>query len=218
MPLTRFSEREVGALLGRASCIYPVTEEVAARAAAYGLQSRWNDDDSDYTYDSRRLASLEGKALRAKRMQAAAFAAAVRPSCAPLGRGNLQQALDTLELWAGQVAESRIETDYDQCREALCNFDVLGLTGLVVSDSAESPCAFLLAQSLGESGVAVHFAKGNRNYAGVYAYMFSQFAARCGAARLNFEQDLGKPGLRRAKLAFDPVERLHKCRLFIPSS
>lgn len=213
MPLARFSGTDVGSLLEHASCIYPVTDEIAQGAAGFGLQSRWNDDDSDYTYDARKLAALEGRTLRPKRIEAEAFAAMARPSIAPIGAGDLDKAFDTLELWASQVDRAKADTDYHACREALANFEALGLSGIVISDSAGVPCAFLLAQSLGRNGAAVHFAKGNRNYPGVYTYMFSQFAARTGASWLNFEQDLGKPGLRQAKRALDPAAQLRKYRL-----
>jgi hypothetical protein len=213
MPLLRFDARDSGILLARARCIYPMTEEIAHRVAGFGLQSRWNDDDSDYIYDARRLASLEGPTLRPKRAQADAFAATARPSIAPLGPDNRQHACDILELWMTQVGRPAGDTDYHACREALAQLEALGLAGIVVYDAARTPCAFLLAQPLGRNGTALHFAKGNRNHPGVYPYMFSQFAARSGSSWLNLEQDLGKPGLRQAKRALDPKDRLRKYRL-----
>jgi hypothetical protein len=118
-----------------------------------------------------------------------------------------------LELWASQVPPPRQATDYGPCNEALDNFEALSLSGVLVSDSGNCPCAFLLARPLGTSSMAVHFAKGNRDYAGVYAYLFSRFAASTCVQWLNFEQDLGAPGLRQAKRALDPAHRLHKYRL-----
>lgn len=213
MPLVELEAGAVRVLLGRARCIYPLTEDMARRALGHGMSLEWNDDDSDYTFDAARLAELEGKVLRPKRAQAQAFAATVNPSVAPLGPGNLSSAVEVLELWAGQVNRSSDETDYAACREALENFDALGLNGLVINDARGAACGFLLAQRIGKGGVAVHFAKGNREYAGIYPFMFSQFAARAGASWLNFEQDLGKAGLRRAKRALDPSGQMRKFRL-----
>jgi hypothetical protein len=213
MPLVRFAWADVDVLLEHARCIYPVTEEIAQQGTAHGMRSYWNDDDSDYTYDARRLAALEGKTLRSKRLQAASFAATASPSIAPMTPRNRHHAVDILELWASQVDRPRYDTDYDACREALSNFEALGLHGMVISDGAGAPCAFLLAQNLGKQGAAVHFAKGNRHYSGIYPYMFSQYAASAGVSWLNFEQDLGKPGLRQAKRALDPVGQLRKYRL-----
>jgi uncharacterized protein len=216
MPLVRFAWDHVDALLEHAACIYPVTEEIAQQGSAHGMRSSWNDDDSDYIYEARRLALLEGKTLRHKRIEAASFAAAAAPSIAPLTLANRHQAIDILDLWARQVDRPRRDTDVDACQAALDNFEALGLHGRVISDGAGVPCAFLLAQNLGENGAAVHFAKGDREREGIYPYMFSQFAASAGVSWLNFEQDLGKPGLRQAKRALDPVRQLRKYRLLTP--
>jgi hypothetical protein len=213
MPLLRFGPADVDTLLQCAACVYPVTEQAAEEAAAYGLRSHWNDDDSDYIYDSRKLAALEGRTLRSKRTQAAVFAARMRPVSTPLSAANVSDAQQVLELWSSQVDRPKTATDYDACREALLNFEALGLTGIMVNDGGGTPCGFLMAQGLGQFGMAVHFAKGDRSHAGVYPYMFSRFAAESGAAWLNFEQDLGKPGLRRAKRALDPARLIRKYRL-----
>jgi hypothetical protein len=213
MPLFRFRRTDIDVLLRFAACIFPVTEQAAGEAAAYGLRVHWNDDDSDYIYDSRKLALLEGRTLRSKRKQADSFAAKMRPVSAPLTSANLRDAEQVLELWSRQVDRPKAETDYAACREALHDFEALGLTGVLISDKGGAPCAFLVAQSLGQFSMAVHFAKGDRSHAGVYPYMFSEFAAQSGATWLNFEQDLGKPGLRRAKRALDPARLLRKYRL-----
>jgi uncharacterized protein len=213
MPLAPLSEHDLRELLKGAACIYPVGEEIACTAAAFGLSSRWNDDDSDYIYDSAKLASLGGRVLRSKRAQAAAFATASAPTIAALGKDNISDALSVLELWDRQVPRPRSLTDYFACREAVENFEALGIHGILVYDSAGVPRGFLLAQSLGSGSGAVHFAKGDREQPGVYPYMFSRYAERSCETWLNFEQDLGNPGLRRAKRALDPVRMLRKYRL-----
>jgi hypothetical protein len=213
MPLVPLQSCEVPELLEHASCIYPLPREAAERAALPGFELRWNEADSDYVYRASRLASLEGAKLRTKRAQARSFEQSARPSVVPLNAGNLNGAWEVLELWARQVPRPTRTTDYDACSEALRNVDALGLSGLLVSDAMDRPCAFLLASRLGDQSAAVHFAKGNREYSGVYPYLFSQFAACAGVERLNFEQDLGASGLRQAKRALDPADQLRKYRL-----
>jgi uncharacterized protein len=65
----------------------------------------------------------------------------------------------------------------------------------------------------------VHFAKGKRGYPGVFPHLFSRFAGMYGYRfdRLNFEQDLGKPGFRQAKHSHGPSGFLHKHRLSPPA-
>jgi hypothetical protein len=201
-------------LLKDSDCLYPLPEEAAQRARKdWGLETRWNDDDSDYIFEPQRLAILEGNALRSKRAQAAAFAGSTHPTVISLQPQNLSAALKLLEMWAAQVRRPAAETDYAACREALTCFAELGLHGLLVIDDAGVARGFLIAQFLGSGGAAIHFAKGDRNHPGVYPYMFSQYAASTSASWLNFEQDLGKPGLRQAKRALDPQRLLRKYRL-----
>jgi hypothetical protein len=213
LPLVPLDPSRVHALLGLAPYIYPLPEQLAGLASSAGLELHWNEADSDYVYAAPLLASLEGTRLRAKRAQVRTFEQIVRPAFEPLTLSNLSRARDVLELWASQVPRPRDGTDYGPCNEALDNFEALSLSGLLVSDASGSPCAFLLARRLGADSMAVHFAKGNRNHAGVYAYLFSRFAASVCVQWLNFEQDLGAPGLRQAKRALDPAHQLRKYRL-----
>lgn len=218
MPLVPLDAGVVRALLEMATCIYPLPEAIACLALSDGLELHWNEADSDYLYAAARLARLDGAQLKNKRAQARTFKEQARPTIAPLTAANLHLARSVLELWAGQVPRARQSTDYEACSEALDNFEALSLAGLLVSDANDAPCAFLLARQLSNESLAVHFAKGNREYAGVYAYLFSEFAAHAGVEWLNFEQDLGAPGLRQAKRALDPAARLHKYRLARRSS
>jgi hypothetical protein len=215
MPLWPIQPTEVPLLLGSAECIYPVAEDLAKAAVSHGLVARWNDDDSDYIFDTQKLASLEGKVLRGKRAQAKAFASEHNPSVTELAADNLGEAFQVLKLWGRQVDRPRGDTDYAACEDALNHFAALDLHGILIhSGTQRQPTGFLLAQRLGSDSTAVHFAKGDRASPGVYPYLFSQYAARSHSARLNFEQDLGKPGLRRAKRALDPDRMQRKYRLF----
>jgi len=66
--------------------------------------------------------------------------------------------------------------------------------------------------------VAIRFAKGLDAYPGIYPFMFRHFSLECerhfgqGARWLNFEQDMGNPGMRRSKMSFAPAALLPKWR------
>jgi hypothetical protein len=168
------------------------------------------DADADYLYAAGRLAALKGGALKRKRSQAKGFQAGVNPVAVPLDTALAQAVLDG---WLADVGRDSALTDYAACREALVQRDALELEGLLVLSGDGTPLGFLLASALADGCKAVHFAKGRRAQAGVYPWMFARFAATAGVARLNFEQDLGKPGFAQAKRAFDPIARLAKYRL-----
>ena len=210
MPLTAIDTDSV-ALLEFADCLYPVGPDGPALAARLGLSCGWNEDDSDYVYEAGRLSSLAG--AKAKRAQARAFERDEAPVALPIDAQWAPLAEAVLAGWRTDVGRADRETDLVMCREALALREALGLEGLLVITEAGDPVAFLLASAAPDGARIVHFAKGRRAHAGAYPWMFARYATICGANRLNFEQDLGKPGFARAKRALAPAGQLRKYRL-----
>ena len=208
MPLVSLDAESAARLLDGVDCLYPLGDDALARA---GFDVRWNDDDADYVYRADALAKLEG--AKAKRAQARAFEVEQAPVAAPLSDVNLDSARAVLDGWFADVGRGPDDTDLDACREALALREALGLDGLLVTTGAGEPAAFLLAGTNADGSRVVHFAKGRRVHAGAYPWMFARFAATCGAAIVNFEQDLGKPGFAQAKRALAPMGQLRKYRL-----
>jgi hypothetical protein len=210
LPLLTPCAEVADALLDACDCIGPLGEEAPALAAALGLDCTWEDADSDYIYDAGRLAVLAG--AKAKRAQARQFENQFSPDFLPLTDARLPFAERVLGGWFADVGRAPGETDFEECREALMLRDRLGLEGwLAVADG--EPAGFILTGPAADGSRIVHFAKGRRTHAGAYPWMFARYAARIGQGRINFEQDLGKPGFAQAKGAFAPIARLHKYRL-----
>lgn len=210
MPLTAIDTQSV-ALLEFADCLYPVGQDGPTLAARLGLSCAWNEDDSDYVYDADRLSILAG--AKAKRSHARAFERDEAPVALPIDAERAPLAEAVLAGWRTDVGRTDAETDFVICREALALRETLGLEGLLAMTGAGDPVAFLLASAAPDGTRIVHFAKSRRVHAGAYPWMFRHYAATCGANRLNFEQDLGKPGFARAKRALAPAGQLRKYRL-----
>ncbi|WP_157215412.1 phosphatidylglycerol lysyltransferase domain-containing protein [Flavisphingomonas formosensis] len=212
LPLVPLDARDAVRLLDEADCIYPLDEaEAVALASAGRFALDWREADSDYLYQAPHLARLDG--AKAKRAQARAFAGEAAPELVPLDLVGEAAALAVLQGWLADVGRVPDATDVAECREAIALRDTLGLDGHVVRTGDGDPVAFLLAgHGAGDSRI-VHFAKGRRAFAGAYPWMFARYAAQCGAAWINFEQDLGKPGFAQAKRALAPAARLHKYRV-----
>ena len=72
--------------------------------------------------------------------------------------------------------------------------------------------AYTIAEALDEETVVIHFEKGCPQFKGVYQAINQIFLAQsCQDFRfVNREQDLGDPGLRKAKLSYNPVNFLQK--------
>ncbi|MBF9033336.1 hypothetical protein HKCCE2091_03715 [Rhodobacterales bacterium HKCCE2091] len=196
-------------LLDFAEFLYPVDEATLAQGSR-GWRRRHEDADSDYLYDTAALARLPSD----RRAQAERFETGQAPSIEIDPVGFEVEALAVLERWEVEVGKPAAHTDADECREAISLGNEIGLQAVLVrAGDVGAACGFLLASDLPDGSRAVHFAKATRSLPGVYPWMFSRYARMSGCRVLNFEQDLGMEGLRRAKLALGPSGRLVKYRL-----
>ena len=213
LPLAPLDAAALPAIAAIATCIYPLAEDEARHlATTSALTLSCNPDDSDYLYDATRLSTLAG--AKTKAQQARAFEAAAAPRLVPLEAIGPEAAYGILDLWLHQSGRAPEAADATACREAIACAPELGLQGMAVIAEGR-PGGFLLAGPERDGVRVVHFAKGRRDHAGLYAWMFARFAAVCGAKTLNFEQDLGSPGLAQAKRALAPASMLPKYRLHL---
>lgn len=213
LPLADLDRETATALLEEVDCIAPLGADAPALAGRWGLACDWREADSDYAYDAARLATLTG--AKAKRAQARAFEAAEAPEALSLTGDKVALARKVLDGWRVDVGRDDADTDYRECLEALDMRERLGIEGLVTLAQGR-PVAFLLAGPAADGSRIVHFAKGRRAFAGAYPWMFARYARSVGTGRINFEQDMGKPGFAQAKRAFAPVARLPKYRMRKP--
>ena len=207
LPLGPLDESAAAKLLEGFDCIYPLGEDESRQLSASGVFCfDFRADDSDFLYDTQRLAELSG--AKAKRAQAAAFGR-LGPR---LAQFDAAAAREVLAEWLDDAGRGPDHADAHECAEAIACADELGLSGVVVFLESD-PVAFLLAGPPRDDDRVVHFAKGRRSLAGAYPWMFAHYARIAGTRLLNFEQDLGNPGLARAKRALAPLACRPKYRL-----
>ena len=211
MPLGSIGSELAERLLDGVDHLGPFADDGPAMARSWRLACDWLDADSDYIFEATRLAGLVG--AKAKRSQARAFERDYSPQAVELQGNLVEAAAEVLEGWLADVGREPDATDYEPCREALRLMEVLQLEGVVVFAEGR-PVAFLISGPAADGSRIVHFAKGRREFAGAYPWMFSHYAAHLGSGRLNFEQDLGNGRFARAKQALAPITRLRKWRLF----
>ena len=65
--------------------------------------------------------------------------------------------------------------------------------------------------------VVIHFEKANTEYHGSYAMINQQFAANCwkDIPYINREEDMGIPGLRKAKRSYHPIKMVEKYTAYL---
>ena len=172
--------------------------------------------DSDYIYLRSELASLSGKAYHKKKNHFSKFVRTYPDyKYYEIGACNIYDAQKVADAWyyehlqdedASQLAE------YKAIKEALDNFEELGLIGGIIYVN-DSPCAMTIASKINENTVDVHFEKAVGEYAlnGGYAAINKLFSEKLdGVTWLNREEDIGIEGLRKAKLSYRPKIMLKK--------
>ena len=172
--------------------------------------------DSDYICLRSELASLSGKAFHKKKNHFSKFVRTYPDyKYYEIGACNIYDAQKVADAWyyehlqdedASQLAE------YKAIKEALDNFEELGLIGGIIYVN-DSPCAMTIASKINENTVDVHFEKAVGEYAlnGGYAAINKLFSEKLdGVTWLNREEDIGIEGLRKAKLSYRPKIMLKK--------
>lgn len=104
--------------------------------------------------------------------------------------------------------------EWGAIEEALKNFIALEMQGGVILIEGEVE-AFTLGELLNKDTAVVHIEKANPEIRGLYALINQQFCEQAWGKVpfINREQDLGEPGLRTAKLSYNPIRLVEKYRI-----
>lgn len=92
----------------------------------------------------------------------------------------------------------------------LADLSQLSSHGLYIDDELK---AFIVSERINDEWSTGHFWKADTTYRGIYRYLMKRVAERLtdeGCQKMNIEQDLGIPGLRRMKQLFHPSGQLKK--------
>lgn len=176
-------------------------------------------DSFDYVYDIHALAELKGKKLQKKRNHVNRFWAE-HPGCTvePLTAENMDIARSLVDHWFQTRQE--LEPDLDRLLErvainrAFDRFDRLGMEGILLME--EGRClAMTMGSQLSPTTFDTHFEKAREDVDGAYAAVNQEFARYLsekypGLLYINREDDLGREGLRKAKLSYHPHHMMEK--------
>jgi len=176
-------------------------------------------DNFDYVYAIEDLALLKGKRYQSKRNFCNRFWNA-NPHCQliPITAQELPAVQAMLARWYEDRQQSDPYQNYHLEQVALSRvfekWDLLGMEGMALTDG-EQVMAFALASPLGTDTFDIHFEKALDIADGAYAVINQGFARYLmekhpNAKWLNREDDLGLPGLRKAKLSYHPDHMVEK--------
>lgn len=179
-----------------------------------------NRDGADYLYRIEDLAELKGRKFQQKRNHMNRFEVQ-HPDwfIKPLEGAVRVAAENFIDNWFYKRKAEDPAGDYQMeqiaLRRAFTHFDDLGMEGIalyvdgclsaVTMGSFISPEIFDVHFEKGDSDVPESYAAVNRAFARYLREKYPQLQY------LNREDDMGLPGLRRAKLSYNPVELVEKC-------
>lgn len=174
-----------------------------------------NRDNSDYIYTSESLINLVGKKLSAKRNHINNFVKN-NPDWQfePVNSDNIEECRELTRKWCemnGCGDDPSKQREFRAVRLALDNLDELGLKGGLIRVDGEV-IAYSLGEPLTDDTFVVHVEKTFSDIQGAYTIINREFARYYAKdyTYINREEDMGIPGLRKAKLSYYPAIILDK--------
>lgn len=168
----------------------------------------------DYLYDINRLADLGGKKLQSKRNHCNRFEQNHPDwTVEPITPDNLHECVEMSEAWFAQYdGETSEEHDFRIEKIALGrafeDFEALGLEGLILKAEGQV-MAFTMGNRIQKDTFDVNFEKAYGSIQGAYPIINREFSRYIREKYpeiqyLNREDDMGLPGLRKAKESYHP--------------
>ena len=169
----------------------------------------------DYIYLREDLSALKWKKYQPKRNHINKFKKNYSFTYRPITPDLVPECLQLEQQW---MQANHHEKDEESLRFenrsmvfALTNFKALDLTGGAIFVENEM-IAFTYGSPINHFTFGVHVEKADIRFEGIFSVINQEFAARLPEQYLyiNREEDLGLPGLRQAKLSYQPVILLEK--------
>ncbi len=206
------------------TCILSAIPESAAHEIArlYQVEITELPDWGDYLYSANDLATLAGKRFQKKRNRVNKF-----KSLYPDYQYEVISAKNLPELrtfFTQYCQENQKDSplfvyEENMVTQILSEYEALPFEGGVLRVAGK-----IVAFSIGEvmqDSLIVHIEKGNKEIAGVYEainqfYTTSMVERHPEVKYINREDDAGDPGLREAKLSYNPIAILKKYNIVLP--
>jgi hypothetical protein len=191
-----------------------LTEPSVSALRKDGLDPEPLRDEWDYVYRTADLISLDGPKYHTQRKEIKKATSQYDLVFEPMSAERKQASLQLEESWCDLRScsfDTLSAAEDAALREALVNYESLGLLGGVVLIDGKVE-ALTIGERLNANTAVVHFEKANPDIRGLYPFIGQQFCANMlkDFEFVNREQDLGEPGLRRAKTGYHPHHFVEK--------
>ncbi len=179
-------------------------------------------DFFDYVYNSTDLILLSGGKYHAKRNHISAFRSANEFAYERYVQGeHCRECVEMYEKWlSGKDKTSPgLEQERHAVMLALQHADELGLVGGVIRVFGKVE-AFTFGERIGGDMAIIHVEKANGEIRGLYPFINQQFVEHefYDVKWINREEDMGEPGLRKAKESYHPARMVEKMGAFLATT
>lgn len=171
-------------------------------------------DNDDYIHLTQELIELPGRKYNAKKNHIHHFEHTYPDySFMRLTPDTAMACLDTAYEWYQKKKDDDdfLNYEFHAVKDALEQFEVLGLRGGAILIYGKV-VAFSLGEPLNSEMAVIHVEKGNSDIRGAYQLINRECCRYCWPefTYVNREEDMGIPGLRKAKHSYHPVKMLEK--------
>jgi hypothetical protein len=192
--------------------------EILEKAMPGALTFEADRPNFDYVYDAEELKELKGKKFHGKRNHLNFFLNNYTFEYAGLTEENADEVMDFIRAFNERKdlpPESHewelLDMEMQAMDDVVRNLGNVGyLTGAIrIGGKLE---ALSIGGLLGKKAVTVHVEKANIEYRGLYQAINNEFVKHLPPQikLINREEDMGIPGLRKAKLSYNPVKMIEK--------
>ncbi|MFA6568913.1 MAG: phosphatidylglycerol lysyltransferase domain-containing protein [Victivallales bacterium] len=181
------------------------------------FETELDDKFADYIYSTEKLYLLRGAKLAKKKNLLSQFARG-NPgyTCTPLREADLGECLELTEKWRLSTTSEPVTLAQEEeaIREAFANYKDLGIEGTCIFVEGKI-AAFSVFTFQSSDAAVVHFEKYDKDLKGsAQAINWETAKSLLGRCKyINREQDIGLPGLKKAKLSYDPDKIMYNYTL-----
>ena len=171
----------------------------------------------DYLYDKQELIDLKGRAFHSKKNHLNYFLANYEYEYLPMLPSMADEAMDFVRAFNKR---KNLEDPHERellafeeraMQDTFLHLDsVVYMSGVIrINGKIE---AISVGGHIGDQTVSVHIEKANVEFRGLYQAINNEFCKSMPAEikYINREEDMGIPGLRKAKLSYNPIELIEK--------
>lgn len=173
----------------------------------------------DYIYNTSDLINLKGRKYHSKRNHIAKFSRLYDWSFEQISEENIEDCKKFCEQWFCENSDDKradIIHEKEAIKKALTYYNDLDCIGGIIKVN-EKIVALTCGEKINKYIFVIHFEKALKDYKSAYAVINNEFAKHYLSSFIyvNREEDLGIPGLKKAKLSYHPIALLKRYKAIL---